>query len=162
MKIERILCPIDFPFEGDIAVQHATSLARRYQSELHFLFVYEPVFADGYLEGMPVQPQTVDLDDFRDQLKAVVPKSTTLNCRFEAVYGFPAISIVDYAASQNVDLIVMGTRGLTGISHLLLGSVAECVLRRASCPVLTVHRRAPAKVAAKESAPQGVVPSPAM
>jgi nucleotide-binding universal stress UspA family protein len=140
MKVNSILCPIDFSKTSDAAVVSASKLARRYGAKLHLVHVYEPVFADGYMEGMPMQPPPADLDAIRARLEAIRPAGgETIECHHELIFGFPGGSIVGYAASNDIDLIVMGTHGRSGPSRLLMGSVAEAVMRAASCPVLVVH-----------------------
>jgi nucleotide-binding universal stress UspA family protein len=140
MKITNILCPVDFSKPSEAAIAHASALARRHGARLHFVYVYEPTFADGYMMGMPTQPPPADLEPLCGRLKALHPTGDDdVECRHELIFGFPGASLIGYAATNDIDLIVMGTHGRTGPSRLLMGSVAEAVVRSASCPVLTVH-----------------------
>ena len=141
MKINSILCPTDFSKSSDAAVVTASKLARRHGAKMHLVHVYEPIFADGYMEGMPMQPPPADLDSLRERLQAIRPPEVgdTIECHHELIFGFPGGSLVAYAATNEIDLIVMGTHGRSGPSRLLLGSVTEAVMRAASCPVLVVH-----------------------
>ena len=139
MKINNIVCPVDFSTLSDAAIDHASTLARRHGAVLHFIHVYEPVFADGYIEGMPVQPPPADVESLRGQLQAIRPTCETTGYHHELIFGFPGGSIVGYAQTHQADLIVMGTHGRSGPSRLIMGSVAETVMRAASCPVLVVH-----------------------
>ena len=140
MKIKNILCPTDFSKSSEPAIEKASVLARRHGATLHFVHVYEPVFADGYMEGMPMEPEPADLESIRTRLAVVQPTGdNAVSCRHELIFGFAGGSIVGYAATNKVDLIVMGTHGRSGPSRLLMGSVAEAVMRAASCPVLVVH-----------------------
>lgn len=145
MQISNILCPIDFSPLSDIALEHASALARQFDATLHFIHVYEPVFADGYMEGMsPAPPAPADLEPIKQRLESLCPSGkgdVQIECRHDLIFGFPAGSLVGYAAANDIDLIVMGTHGRSGASRLLLGSVAEAVVRAASCPVLTVHEQ---------------------
>jgi nucleotide-binding universal stress UspA family protein len=83
-----------------------------------------------------------------DQLNSVVPEDTTIRCEHRLLYGEPgsvettkpAKVIVDFAEKENVSMIVIGTHGRSGFSHLLMGSVAEPVVRHAHCPVVTVRQ----------------------
>ena len=144
MKIEHILCPTDFSKTSDAAIEKATALARRHDATLHLIHVYEPVFADGYMEGMPTEPKPADLEAVRTHLEDLQPPGdNAVKCRHELVFGFPGGSIVGYAKTNKVDLIVMGTHGRSGPSRLLMGSVAEAVMRAARCPVLVVHEKVP-------------------
>ena len=96
-----------------------------------------------------IVPRTGDQAEGRGRLASVL--SVTDCARFhvhcDAVLGQPAKAIVDHAIAINADLIVMGTHGRTGLAHLLMGSVAEHVVRAATCPVLTVRERACAEEA---------------
>ena len=143
----RILVPTDFSPPSDAALEYARILAAKFGSSLQLLHVIdEPnassaFVADGYApntenirEGMLMQA--------RERLARALP--LTHRARFhvtsEALVGMPAATIVDYAAATGANLIVMGTHGRTGLAHLLMGSVAEHVVRTAPCPVLTVRQ----------------------
>ena len=141
MKIENILCPVDFSEPSDAAVAYASALADRYEAKLHFVYVYEPVPVGGDLEGVPSYPQPADVEPLRERLEALQPTSPKVDCCHELVLGFPGSSLLSYASSHKIDLIVMGTHGRTGATRLLMGSVAETVVRKAPCPVLTVHAK---------------------
>jgi nucleotide-binding universal stress UspA family protein len=75
-------------------------------------------------------------------LSEVVPTDTTVSYEHRLIVGSPATAIVFLAEKENVDMIVMPTHGRTGLSRLLMGSVAEEVVRKAKCPVLTVKSAA--------------------
>lgn len=145
MEIKNILCPVDFSQLSEVAIAHASALARRYGATLHFVYVYEPIFSDGDVMAMPLQPTPADLEPLRERLETIhaatndVGANDVGECRHELIFGFPGGSILGYAASNDIDLIVMGTHGRSGASRLLMGSVAEAVVRSAGCPVLTVH-----------------------
>jgi glycine betaine transporter len=154
LTISRILVPVDFSAYSERALEYAIALAGRLGASLHLLHVVEDPIATGVWGGETVLPNLTELreelvDGAERQLvtyreaaeRAGVPVVST------AQVGLPAISIVDHATSLGVDLIVMGTHGRTGMAHLVMGSVAERVLRQAPCPVLTIReaaRRAPA------------------
>ena len=141
MNIKHILCPIDFSKPSEAAIDHASAIARRYDAKLHFVYVYEPVFADGYINGMPMQVPPADIEPMRERLEQIRPVGEgNLDFCHELIFGFPAAALVGYAATKEIDLIVMGTHGRTGASRLLMGSVAEAITRAASCPVMTVHQ----------------------
>ena len=140
MKISNILCPVDFSKPSEAAIAHASAIAQHHDAKLHFVYVYEPILASGDVMSMPMQPAPADLENVRERLEAVRPcEGREIACHHELIFGFPGGSIVGYAATNNIDLIVMGTHGRTGPSRLLMGSVAEAVVRSAGCPVLTVH-----------------------
>ena len=153
----RILVATDFSPPSDTALEFARTLAARFGASLHLLHVVEdptiggPVASEMYLAESPAT-RTERLKDSQARLSHRVTGSdrAALNATTEVVFGRSAEMIVDYAADTKADLIVMGTHGRTGLAHLLVGSVAERVVRHAACPVLTVREpRAPALAPAK-------------
>ena len=143
----RILVPTDFSPPSDAALEYARILAAKFGSSLQILHVVDdPTAASEYVpDGFaPSTPgiRTALLDNARqrlDRLMNLVDRSR-YHGHAEAVLGLPAASIVDYAMATGTGLIVMGTHGRTGLAHLLMGSVAEQVVRTAPCPVLTVRQ----------------------
>lgn len=136
MYAKTILFPTDFSTSSDAGLAYATSLARDTHAKLLIVHVQEPPMAYGGGEmyyGVP-QPDVAELEKM---LKAVVPTTDDVPYEHHLVAGDPASEIVRLAESENVDLIVMGTHGRTGLRRLLMGSVAEAVVRRAKCPVFT-------------------------
>ncbi len=145
--VNRILVPTDFSGTSDVALEYARALAARFDATLHLLhvlddpFVAEGLAAEAYITEAP-SIRTSLLEDARTRLSHRVQGCATT----EAVFGRGATTIVDYAERCGIDLIVMGTHGRTGLAHLLIGSVAERVVRTARCPVLTVGQTvAPAR-----------------
>jgi universal stress protein A len=139
MNQRKILFPTDFSHTGDAALELATSLARERGAQLLIVHVEEPPAAYGAGEmyyGMP-DPVTEDL---RKMLEQVTPTDSQIPCERRLITGDPATSIARLAADEGVELIVMGTHGRTGLMRLLMGSVAEAVVRRAPCPVLTLRQ----------------------
>jgi universal stress protein A len=136
MSSRKILFPTDFSHTGDAALGLATSQARERAATLLIVHVEEPPAAYGGGEmyyGMP-DPVTEDLRKMLDEVK---PTDPAVPCERHLLTGDPATVITKFAAEQGVELIVMGTHGRTGLMRLLMGSVAEAVVRRAPCPVLT-------------------------
>jgi nucleotide-binding universal stress UspA family protein len=137
MQAKKILFPTDFSHCSDAALPVATSLARDAGARLLIAHVEEPPMAYGGGEmyyGMP-DPVTEDL---RAMLLRVVPPDAQVPYEHHLVVGDPAVAISDLAKSEGVDLIVMGTHGRTGLRRLLMGSVAEAIVRRAPCPVFVL------------------------
>jgi universal stress protein A len=135
MSQGKILFPTDFSHTGDAALALAVSLARERGAKLLIVHVEEPPAAYGGGEmyyGLP-DPATEDLERM---LKEVVPSDPQVGYEHRLVTGDPATAIPRVAEEDDVDLIVMGTHGRTGLMRLLMGSVAEAVVRRAPCPVL--------------------------
>lgn len=136
MQAKKILFPTDFSTASDAALTHATTLARESGATLLIVHVEEPPMAYGGGElyyGIP-EPDTEAL---RGMLAAVKPTDPQVPCEHRLLIGDPATEIVQLADAEKVDMIVLGTHGRSGLSRLLMGSVAELIVRRANCPVLT-------------------------
>jgi nucleotide-binding universal stress UspA family protein len=134
MHAKKILFPTDFSTLSDAALQYATTLARDMGAKLVIVHIEEPPAAYGAGEmyyGIP-DPDTAALTKM---LEAVRPADAAVPFEHRLVTGEPATEIVELAKEVGVDLIVMGTHGRTGLGRLLMGSVAESVVRRAACPV---------------------------
>ncbi len=141
MEIKKILFPTDFSHSSDAALSLATSLARDTGAKLLIAHVEEPPVAYGGGEMYYGIPEPVE-EDLRKMLKEVVPTDATVPYEHHLVTGDPSAAIVRLAKDEDVDLIVMGTHGRTGLLRMLMGSVAEAVVRRAPCPVLTFRPKA--------------------
>jgi nucleotide-binding universal stress UspA family protein len=143
--IRRILCPTDFSEFSDIAFRYAVSIAQHYRSKLFVEHVVESwqhpeaafVPAHYYVEF-----RSHLLHKGEEELQRFVKNHANNGIRPESVVeqGIAADAILALAEAQEVDLIVMGTHGRRGFDRLMVGSVTERVLRKASCPVLAVHR----------------------
>ena len=146
IALKRILVATDFGEPSDAALAYGRELARAFGATLHVLHVADDVYVrlggDAYVAVLPDLQKDVE-DAARQKLdellvdndpnpvaikKAVVTSSATALC------------IVDYARENNIDLIIVGTHGRGAVAHLLVGSVAERVVRTASCPVLAVRQ----------------------
>ena len=144
IKIQRILLPTDFSDYSTAATKYACELALRFNSELHILHTLEH-----YLSSTPTFGFGLDIPTFVNESKAAAEKklaglidSSWLVGRTvirSVTEGSPRVEIIRYAREANIDLIVLSTHGRTGLSHVMLGSVAESVVRTAPCPVLTVR-----------------------
>jgi nucleotide-binding universal stress UspA family protein len=145
MKPQKILVPIDFSTGSDAALEMATSLARDSGGFLVLAHVEViPLSAAGgeYLYAMPEPPT----EELLAKLDAIVLPDSHVPVERRLLAGDPAEAIIRLAQTEDVDMIVMGTHGRRGLTRLLMGSVAEAVVRAAPCPVLTVKQ--PAQVAA--------------
>lgn len=141
MKTPKILFPTDFSTAGTTALELATSLARDRGARLLIVHVEEPPLAYGGGElyyGME-QP---DRQELEKMLAEVVPTDPTVGHEHLLMIGSPATAIVQLAEKENAEMIVMPTHGRTGLLRVLMGSVAEEVVRKAKCPVLTVKAAA--------------------
>jgi nucleotide-binding universal stress UspA family protein len=142
MKAKKILFPTDFSHCSDAALEYAATLARDTGATLLIVHVEEHPLAYGGGEMYYGAPEP-DSATLRDMLSKVVPKNGGVKYEHRLLMGEPAQAIVDFASSEGVDLIVMGTHGRTGLRRLLMGSVAEVVVRKAPCPVLTFRAPEP-------------------
>jgi nucleotide-binding universal stress UspA family protein len=142
MEIRQILAPTDFSECSKQAVQCAYELAQTFDAKLLLLHVVEPV--DYPMRSYP-HLVTMMRDDMERQahldLAQMLPEAQDVKVEVtrRVIVGPPFRTIVEVAAAEKVDLIVMATHGRTGLSHLVMGSVAERVVRTAPCPVLTMH-----------------------
>lgn len=161
IPIKTILHPTDFSKPSDHALRFACALARDYQARLLLLHVVEPPVYYGEL-GMTV-PLPADFHaSLHQRLAHLVPSACGLLVETILVEGNASQQILRVAAEHHCDLIVLGTHGRTGLSRVLLGSVAEEVIRHSLLPVLTLKTPALLDAAASESAEdRAVVTRPA-
>lgn len=144
IHIRKILHPTDFSDNSNNALKYACAFARHFGSELHLVHVItdlslvtlppvDSYLPDGYYEEARKhsEQQMTDMPD-----KDLIGDSPVVRSVLEGAI-FP--EIVKYAQAKEIDLIIMGTHGYSGLSHMVIGSVAEKVVRKSPCPVLTVH-----------------------
>lgn len=143
MKIEKILVPVDFSPHSAKAVAVAVEFAKAFSAEIHLLHAYSlPVGVVGPYDyqipanilGEMRESAARRVDEEAEKVSSQGVKATGM-----ITEGVPTQAIVEAAEQIGADLIVMGTRGHTGLKHVVLGSVAERTIRHAPCPVLTVH-----------------------
>lgn len=140
---KRILCPVDFDDYSRSALEHAAALAESGQGTLYVLHAVRinPLVAQGLTEG-PAAPEMLDSQEqFAstqiEQMLAGLPSQVTPQVMIEV--GDPGVCITDAAIKVDADLVVIATHGRRGLMHLVLGSVAEKVVRESPAPVLTVR-----------------------
>ena len=144
INLKHILVPSDFSECSDAAVRYGLELARKFGATLHLLHVVQdPATQPWAAEGFAV-PLLEAVDqwqkDAKTRLDALIPLEDRANAVVSCAIASPFPEILRYALDKDIDLIVMGTHGRGGVSHMLLGSIAEKVVRRAPCPVLTVRQ----------------------
>lgn len=147
MTIRHILCPVDFSDASSHALDQAVVLAGWYGARitaLHVDTVAARVEGLAHPEGDGLRLEAAERQRLQDRLAVFCQPATAADVAVDlrVVLGHPVTAILEHAASLPADLIVMGTHGASGFEHLVLGSVTEKVLRRATCPVLTVPPRA--------------------
>jgi nucleotide-binding universal stress UspA family protein len=144
MQFRHILAPTDFSEYSTQAVASALEWAQKFGAKLTMLHVIElpPYPVEGYV---PPSLSATFMDDLERQattdLAQLVPEAESAGVEVARVVavGSPYRKIIDMAEAEQVDLIVMATAGRTGFSRLVMGSIAERVVRSASCPVLTIR-----------------------
>ncbi len=144
MQIKTILFPTDFSNGARAAMDHAVSLARDYKAKIILLYVIQDIsIAEWYI------PSSLSVTDLVEDMQksawkemdkwAAEVAAKVGDVEKAVVRGVPFVEIIRTAKEKNVDMIVIGTHGRTGIDHMLFGSTAEKVVRKAPCPVLTVR-----------------------
>lgn len=146
IRLNKILVPLDFSEFGKHALRYGCEFARRFGAELHLLHVVEDIYPMVPEAGMllPVQ------GDYLAELQASARKALEKLPETEWSQGIaeiirhvetgtPFLEVIRYAKAHEIDLIVVGTHGRTGLVHMLMGSVAEKIVRKSPCPVLTVR-----------------------
>jgi nucleotide-binding universal stress UspA family protein len=142
MNTPKILFPTDFSTAGQAALTMATRLAKGSGAKLLIVHVEEPPMAYGGGE-LYYGIEEPDQEQLKKMLSEVVPTDPAVACEHRLMIGSPATAIVHLAEQEDVEMIVMPTHGRTGLLRMLMGSVAEEVVRKAKCPVLTVKAVAP-------------------
>ena len=145
IQLKRILVPTDFSEHSANAMKYACALAEKFSSELHLLHVLQDLVAMVPEPGLAFPPPGDYMNELKTSAEEAMKKlpdssSPQTGAIVRATrQGPPFLEIIRYAKTNDIDLIVMGTHGRSGLAHMLMGSVAEKVVRKASCPVLTVR-----------------------
>jgi len=140
---KKILCPVDFSEFTDEILSYAEIIAKRFDSELHLIHVIPNLSYFTPYESFLTPENLVAIErNIEGEVGKDFDKITKkLDFPFKRIIktGVTSVEIIDYIKQQGIDLVVMGTHGRSGIEHLLIGSVAEKVVRKSPCPVLTVR-----------------------
>ena len=145
IQLKKILLPTDFSDNSHVAVAYACALAEQFGGELHVLHVMQDLLTMIPEPGMAFPPPGDYMLELKASAEAALAKvpdakwSAGRKVVRIARQGTPFLEIVRYAKEEEMDLIVLGTHGRSGLAHVLMGSVAERVVRKAPCPVLTVR-----------------------
>lgn len=146
LRIETIMVPVDFSENALLAVDYAIKLGKRFGSRILLVHVYHfPVelltdwSAYGTLGGSGELLEALRKER-EEQMAALAREKSASGLQIDArvLEGTPFSELVKAARNESADLLIMGTRGLTGIKHVLIGSTAEKVVRKAPCPVLVL------------------------
>ncbi|MCU0252663.1 MAG: universal stress protein [Vicinamibacterales bacterium] len=145
LTLKTVLVPTDFSEASESALRYGKAMAEKFGATLHVVHVMEDLLAHAwaaevYVSSMPQLRDEIEKES-RLRLGALLTDGERKAFRAETALlaGNPFLEIVRYAKTHGVDLIVMGTHGRGPIAHMLLGSVAEKVVRKSPCPVLTVR-----------------------
>jgi nucleotide-binding universal stress UspA family protein len=142
-EVNRILVPVDYSDHARTAICHARAIAATYDASLDLFHVIEETPRPGFYDevGFSVDLIPADAGEKAEQEMRRLYESTTgpdVEVRYHTVVGRAGPDIVGFAEETGADLIVIATHGLSALSHLLMGSVAETVVRMSPCPVCTV------------------------
>lgn len=157
IPLQTILHPTDFSKQARAAFHVACTLARDYAARLVVLHVATvPIMVLGGMVAPPPLPEEYNTAALEEKVREIRSPYAAVRIEHRVVEGNPAEVILGVARQMSCDLIVMGTHGRTGLGRLLMGSVAEQIVRKATCPVLTVKTPLPtvarSETAAKETA----------
>ena len=146
MRIKKILCPTDFSESAEKAFEYAVFMATSHKAELVLLHVVDQLHGFTHYEILALTPMEIaekiakraheNLQDLIARVEDSVTATKSVR------QGRTWVEICDAAAAEKADLIILGSHGRTGLSHVLIGSVAETVVRHATCPVLVVREDA--------------------
>ena len=144
ISFKKILCPIDYSDCSAKALRYAAGMALKDSARLYLMHVIDKRVFDygGPIYEAPATPDSEAVIKLEEKLRESIPKEVKGEIQVETLVtmGIPAEEILKAARDNGADVIVMGTHGRTGIAHAVMGSVAENVVRRAPCPVLTVRQ----------------------
>ena len=144
LEIKKILVPIDFSDYSKSALKYAVNYCKNFKAEMNLIYVVEPVIypPDFSMGQIAIPSVNVEWDErakqeldklAKEQIPEGVPVKTIIKT------GKPFVEIVETARELDIDLIIISTHGRTGVEHILFGSTAEKVVRKAPCPVLTLR-----------------------
>jgi universal stress protein A len=145
IALQRILVPTDFSKESNAALQYGVGLAEAFDAQLHLLHVLEVIAGAEPLTWQIDQRNAIEARIEAaawDELRRLLPAADQARFKAELAleWGSPLEEIIRYAGEHAIELITMGTHGRGGVKRLVIGSVAENVVRSAKCPVLTVRQ----------------------
>lgn len=145
ISINVIVVPTDFSERSLVALDYAVGLADKYDAKLKIVFVNEPGLKISDMAWVGVDKRAMDDDKIKESRRNIedivlkrIPTEVAADAKI--IHGEAVERIIEYSKDVNADLIVMATHGRTGVSKVLLGSVAEQVVRKAPCPVLTLKQ----------------------
>jgi universal stress protein A len=142
---KKIVCPIDFSEFTDEILKYAVNITKKFNAELHLIHIipnlnyFTPYESFLTPENLVAIEKNIEKEVEKDFEK--VMKDINMPLKKIVKTGVTFVEIIDYIKEEDIDLVVMGTHGRSGIEHILIGSVAEKVVRKSPCPVLTIRPR---------------------
>jgi nucleotide-binding universal stress UspA family protein len=144
LSIKKVLVPIDFSDYSKSSLKYAVNFAKSFGAEITLVYVIEPIiyppdFSMGQIAIPSVSPEWDERA--KDELDKLAKNEISPDVKVKVVIktGKPFVEIIETASEENVDLIIIATHGHSGVEHILFGSTAEKVVRKAPCPVLTLR-----------------------
>ena len=140
--IKKVLVPIDFSDYSKSALKYAVNFSKLFNAEIILIYVVEPViYPPDFSMGQIAMPSlNTEWDErAKDELDKLANSEISTSVKTILKTGKPFVEIIETAKEENIDLIIIATHGHTGVEHILFGSTAEKVARKAPCPVLTLR-----------------------
>lgn len=137
-KYDRILVPTDGSKGAEAAVEHAVEIGEKFNSEIHVIHVIDVRNITAYDMAANIVGEFKEIGE--KATKNIIENIGSLETKTEVIEGIPSREINEYVEENDVDLVVMGTLGKTGLDRVLIGSTAEKVVRTCKSPVLTVRK----------------------
>jgi len=140
--IKKVLVPIDFSDYSKSALKYAVNFSKLFNAEIILIYVVEPViYPPDFSMGQIAMPSlNTEWDErAKDELDKLAKNEINLSLKTVIKTGKPFVEIIETAKEENIDLIIIATHGHSGVEHILFGSTAEKVVRKAPCPVLTLR-----------------------
>lgn len=144
LTIKKILVPIDFSDYSKSALKYAVNFAKVFNAEMYLIYVVEPVIypPDFSMGQIAIPSVTFEMDErAKEELSKLAQQEIPAEIKQQVIIktGKPFVEIIETAAEEDIDLIIIATHGHSGVEHILFGSTAEKVVRKAPCPVLTLR-----------------------
>jgi len=144
MNVKRILCCVDFSSNADNAFQTALDLAQKYEAQLHLVHVLPPVISPLITDidlVVPAESSTALVEKLADQMVETYAQriSSPMDPVIRVLEGHVSSEILHYIESENIDMVIVGAYGLSGVELVLFGSVAKRIAHKATCSVMIVR-----------------------
>jgi nucleotide-binding universal stress UspA family protein len=144
LSIKKVLVPIDFSDYSKSALKYAINFAKQFNAEIILIYVVEPIIypPDFSMGQIAIPSVNTEWDDrAKEELNKLAKNEIPSDLKSKTIIktGKPFVEIIETASEEDVDVIIIATHGRSGVEHILFGSTAEKVVRKAPCPVLTLR-----------------------